>query len=414
MSAYSRFHCPSSSLSLRALLKQTRRILWIGFLLALGVHLSLIQLRGLSEAEKAVKPLTTQFIKRAPRLTKPLEMKKRPQPKRRRIQRKMVAVKAQVKRQDLTSRVQTVQVVQSLARPTAEVSRFVGKQSMAMEPETIAQEVLGSMNTKQVVDMSLEMVDTDALDTGRYQAMVIQDPADRRVLRGYFHLHPVYIESAAAAEARCTWGKGAPFAFPNTFRNLVFAMNDYTDIKTDLGDTFGLSSPNVHKVPIIFVSYHIAFEASPAECRNVGAYLLAGGFLFSDTLLANAKVVYRNIRLLWQKSLESVGKAYGADWNFEKIPNSHALYHCYFDFHGPPVGFEGMYGQEQQWANVDYIDGVFMDGRLLGICTCKNYWNRWNWEVPRPRLLQFGVNIIIFALTQESSITNRVMDTVGY
>jgi len=29
------------------------------------------------------------------------------------------------------------------------------------------------------------------------------------------------------------------------------------------------------------------------------------------------------------------------------------------------------------------------------------------------RRLQFGVNLLVFALTQEGSITNRVMDTVG-
>jgi hypothetical protein len=65
---------------------------------------------------------------------------------------------------------------------------------------------------------------------------------------------------------------------------------------------------------------------------------------------------------------------------------------------------------------VDYLDGVFIEGRLLGICTCKNYWNLWWKGAPQghTRVLQFGVNIIIFALTQEGSITNRVMDTVSY
>jgi hypothetical protein len=30
------------------------------------------------------------------------------------------------------------------------------------------------------------------------------------------------------------------------------------------------------------------------------------------------------------------------------------------------------------------------------------------------RQLQFGVNLIVFALTQEGSITNQVMDSVNY
>ena len=41
-----------------------------------------------------------------------------------------------------------------------------------------------------------------------------------------------------------------------------------------------------------------------------------------------------------------------------------------------------------------------------------NYGGWLNWD-PR-RSLEFGINTIIFALTQEGSITNRVMDSVTY
>ena len=78
-----RFICASSVLSLARLLKQGHRRLLLGFTLAAVAHLSLTQIGVLREEERAVKPLTTQFIKRQPRLTKPLELKKRPQPKQR-------------------------------------------------------------------------------------------------------------------------------------------------------------------------------------------------------------------------------------------------------------------------------------------------------------------------------------------
>ena len=67
----------------------------------------------------------------------------------------------------------------------------------------------------------------------------------------------------------------------------------------------------------------------------------------------------------------------------------------------------------------DYLTGVIIDGRLLGIMTKRNYsapWDHWltHYNMDNTRQLQFGVNIIIFALTQEGSITNQVMDSVSY
>ncbi len=57
------------------------------------------QMGSFREDQRTVKPLTTKFVKRQPRLTKPLEMKKRPIPKRRHLQRRMISVKARVNRQ---------------------------------------------------------------------------------------------------------------------------------------------------------------------------------------------------------------------------------------------------------------------------------------------------------------------------
>ena len=74
---------------------------------------------------------------------------------------------------------------------------------------------------------------------------------------------------------------------------------------------------------------------------------------------------------------------------------------------------------------VDYIEGITLEGRLIGILDCKSYVDCWGWwngvEGPKRfpagfpdgnRQFQLGVNMIIFVLTQEGSITKRVMDTV--
>jgi len=62
----SRFHCPSDVLSLGNLLKRTRKTFWMGFVLALAVHLLLTQIKVFEGEEAIIRPLTMRFIKREP------------------------------------------------------------------------------------------------------------------------------------------------------------------------------------------------------------------------------------------------------------------------------------------------------------------------------------------------------------
>ena len=69
----------------------------------LKLHPNFNAIIGQSDAGKPTRPLTTQIVKRQPRLTKPLELKRLPRPKRRRLHREMVALKARRSRQQATS-----------------------------------------------------------------------------------------------------------------------------------------------------------------------------------------------------------------------------------------------------------------------------------------------------------------------
>ena len=119
----SRFECPSLSFGLRSLLR--RRTVAIGLAVSVALHSALTSLRVLKAEEQTARPLTTQFVKRQPRLTKPLELKKRPQPKRRRVERTMVAVKARADRREVSSRIRPAGVLGSLARPRTAISSEV-------------------------------------------------------------------------------------------------------------------------------------------------------------------------------------------------------------------------------------------------------------------------------------------------
>jgi len=119
------------------------------------------------------------------------------------------------------------------------------------------------------------------------------------------------------------------------------------------------------------------------------------------------------LRQAVKDALATQGLIYGKDWDFEILPNDHPIYHSYYDFDGAPFGAVNIphHGFGPQPA-----EGVTIDGRLIVFYTNMDYGCAWNyWSNINPTIsFQFGVNTIVFALTQEGSITKRIMNNVKY
>ena len=414
MEKSSRFSCPSESLSLKFLLKRTRKALWAGLVLAFAVHLSLTQVKIFEGERTVMKPLTTRFVKREPRLTKPLELKKRPRPKPRRMRRKVVFVKARVDRRQMAVAVQPLRVMESLARSRIDVGRGVYVPDGGFEPVSYAPEVVGAKEAKDVVDMSLEMLDIDALDTGRYKAMVIQNPMDKKRIKGYLHLTVVYSKNMTSA-----WGN-----INGYIRRVVQAMNRYTGIKTDVTGYCTFDSKELLTIPWVFASPEgRPFRLTYSESANLGYYLTHGGFLYIEmgythpwtSNLIETDISHRgeltSTQNMFKDALAIVGKEYDRDWSFEKLPHDHPIYHCYFDFDGPPAA------QDSRGIGSDeFIRGIIIDGRLVAMIETGDYERHLNMAYGNKgvRHEQFLVNTVVFALIQKGSITQQVMDNVSY
>ena len=413
----SRFLCPSSFISLRGLANRTRRTLWIALVLAVVCHILLMQWLDIREESEAVKPLTTRFIKREPRLTKPLELKKRPRPKRRPMQRRTISVKARVSLRQTASDISAGRVLRSLTAPRARVGRSVGFGGSELEPEVLAKEVMGVKEAEHVVDMSLEMLDVEALDTGKYQALVIQNPEDKRDIRGFLHLGYAYTEAA-----------GARYTIVQGLRVLVESMNEFTGVRTDFAGAFTYDSDMIFSTPWVY-AYRVGtpYGLMPAHEENLGRYLAAGGCLFLDGGVPNASYNVVQQRMV-KRSLAAQGWRFNKDWTFEPLPNSHWLYHCYFDFDGPPVAGDSSWfsgAGDPYYGEIGKVYGVRIGDRVWVVYSEKGgYISAWRGSYftgpgaarrkANIRHRQFGVNLIVFALTQEGSITNRVTDMVRY
>ena len=428
MPATSRFECVSSGLSLAALLAKAGRVLWSCLAVGVAIHLSLTQTGGVKTQRRMAKPLTTHFVKRQPRLSKPLELKKRPQPRRRQIRRQVVSVKARSILQQGPARFQPSQVLTGLSRPTAEIGRLSRAEGMALEPQMLALAIEGQRETQQKIDTSLELLDIEALDTGQYHALIVQDPHDKRSVRGFCHL--------AIAYSRTLYGRNAGdrvYSFESYFLpgflRIPIAMNKYTDIKTDVLGRLSLGDAEIFKAPwLVFFGMWHSFELNPTEQEGLGKYLMAGGFVFEDARnywdsFAEKEPAYLSLR---NATLEALA-VHGVDARFEKLPNSHPIYHCYFDFDGPPMGADAADNSihADQVHILTYLEGIEIDGRLVALLSGKCYAHAWTFWGPGKfvgygswvdwdptRAFQFAVNTIIFALTQEGSVTHRLMESI--
>jgi len=420
MSQRLRFECVSSSLALHKLLNKAGQAVWIALAVGTAAHLSLMKIRDTQGEASAVKPLTTQFVKRQPRLSKPLELKKRPQPKRRLVSRRVVAVAARARSKSEAGGVRPADMATRLARPVAHLARTVSLGEARFDAGVLSESVTGTREPADRMAMGLEMLDIEALDTGKYHALVVQDPSDKRGVQGFLHI--AMVVPALSSYDVNGWISG--------IRRLAeLGMNRYTAIRTDIWPPLTFDSREMFKVPWLLTidlsEYHDEFAdltLTGSEQRNLGAYLMRGGFVHADAFpppRGKPLLPALTLRKIIQDALDTQGPQYGRDWSFERLPESHALYHCYFDFDGPPMGYAA---GNPDFQDVPFLEGVTIDHRLLAIISQMYYAHVWGFwgsggrgtgsAMDPGRNLQFGVNIIVFALTQEGSITHRLMDAI--
>jgi hypothetical protein len=417
-----RFQCPSLRLDPKTLLRATRSILGVSAALAVSFHLCLARIGVAERQHRPAKPLTTQFIKRQPRLTKPMELKKRPQPRRRQVRREMVSVKARTRDRTQATFSDAGRSVGSLARPEVCIGRSVRAFELGGGPPAAAAAIEGTRAPREQVDMALELVDIEALDTGQYQAFVIVDPTDRRAIRGYLHL--VLVHLATIAELAGSNGVHTDAGI----RKLVQALNEWTDIKADIRAVDDFGSPAALQTPWVYVVCGRSFRLKEQELQAVGAYSASGGFLFCDEGVGLDVASYINainaFKTMFTESLATQGLRGGKDWSFERLPLHHSLYHCYYDFDGPPLGYWAASMRPYTIYRTEPLQAVVVEDRVVGIITRRCYVAAWygqGWVLGNPgdmsqtaqqrRAQQFGINTIVFALTQEGSITQRLMSS---
>jgi len=406
----SRFSSPSSSLDLTALLRPLRRALGICLGLAVVLHLGVAALNPFEQTtQKTVRPMTTTFIKREPRLTKPLELRKVPQPRRQMLRRETRLAPARLDQIKATAVFDTRGLIAGHGSSASPISlprqaENLPAVALDLEPTLPTMEIATTRTVEHRIDLALEMLDVHSMDTGRYRAMVIQDPEERQNLKGFIKFAHV-MSASAVSEGTAGWGQ----INVREIDALRDAVNVYTGLRAEFIGSIPFDDTRLMEVPIIVLPQGTPNES---EMEQLARYLLAGGFVLRSAYMPKEWENW-GVSGYWEEALEKYGGLVkGQDFWSERLPDDHPIFRSFFDIKGGAV--KG-WGAGFDTSPSLYMNGYFIKGRLAGLANSTG----WRWinesfvgDGDNGRNLQMAVNAVIFALTQEGGMTQRLMQGV--
>ncbi len=402
----SRFSGFSDAIDMEKLEKETQKLFYMGLLVAVSLHAAAASFFMFKKTEaRVVRPPTMELAIRRPRMTRAFEFRKQ-----RVAQREMV--RREVEQRQPSVEIQTKSLGLADLMGTVATFDYGGEMETNIDTEAFVPEgvQIGMTATREPdkrISMKDEMISLEDLDTGQYKAMVIQDPNDKQSVRGF-----VYIATAWGAQLR------PPDDLKRSVINLVEAVNRYTNINAKVDTHLFLDSRKVYETPFVYVTTDQAFELTDIERRVFGDYLRNGGFALIDN--GTPQYDYGAAEASLRQSLRD---ALGNEARFQPIPNDHPIYHCFFDFDGPPQGSENRMFRASTTvysgdiarntfmaSQVFYLEGIWLGERLAAVYSDKGYC--WNWVklTDNEPQLKMGVNFVVFALTQAGGIAQQKMD----
>lgn len=402
-----RFAAPSDVIDLGRLYRDNHRRLYLAFAWALGIAgLAVVYFAGLGREEAAPKPPVMEFVIRKPVAQRPFLLKKT-QVKKREMTRKVSSAKPELARTPprLATRADVLGSV-TVFDHRIDAGASVG--TSIVTPQMATLQMKSSKDPEKRISMQEEFLDLSALDTGKYKGLVIQDPNDRKNIRGF-----VYLSLA--------WGNNLKPDFPRAISKLGDALNTYTGIQAKVSDHMFLDSPELLKTPFVYITDKDGFELTDKEIENLGHYMKSGGFVFADNGRPdlNFGPAEASLRRMFTQAL-------GREGRLEQISNSHPIFHSFFDLDAPPVGGEYLsvrgnkdiyyYNSAEQTDvyyqpnQVEFLEGIFLDGRLVAVYSDMGYGSVWEEEFENEPQLRLGINLVVFALTQKGSIAQQQID----
>ena len=401
-----RFSGPSDAIDMKKLERETQKLFFLGLVVAVSLHAAIGAYFMFKKTEvRIVRPPTMELVIRRPRMKKAFEFKK--QRVKQRVMQKKEITQRQPTREVQTKRIQMLDVMGTVTSYefTTELETDLDMDIDFADGLDI--EMTATREPEKQISMKDEMISLEDLDTGQFKAMIIQDPSNKKEIKGF-----VYIATAWGAQLK------PPDRLKRATLNLVEAVNRYTNINAKVDTHLYLDSYKLFETPFVYITADDAFELTEIERQNFGEYLRNGGFAVLDN--GTPQHEYGKGEAALRQMLRD---SLGAKAKFLPIPNDHPLYHCFFDFDdGPPQGSEIQVAITSHSPEVSsdykykfgepvyFLEGIWLDNRLVAIYSDKGYADKWKEMINNDPQLKMGVNMVVFALTQEGSIAQQKMD----
>jgi hypothetical protein len=228
-----------------------------------------------------------------------------------------------------------------------------------------------------VIVAAVALALTDAVCTAVYAQMPLGDPAEE---------HGVRI-------ARIKYGGGGDwYADPSSIPNWLTEFESRTGVKTQKEEkVVSLTDENLRAYPFLYLTGHGTIRLVPEELSALRRHLEAGGFLYADDNYG------------MDKSFRAMVKQLFPEEQLDVLPNSHPIFHCYYELPGLPKIHEHD-GKPPRGL------GITIDGRLVLFYSYEsdigdgledpNVHN----DPPEKRELavKMAVNILMYAITQNA------------
>ena len=425
---------------------------------ALSLALHLLAIFGVAHRERITQfpvlpPSMVKFTKRSPpqrTLTRRQRPMQRPLVRRSALQATPVVA---LRPASSASRPLLVFKTSALRLPTASLPERVvlpvpDFPARHIGPQMRAGALEGTRQGADEIDLSLELMDVQALDTGRHRAMVVVDPQDRRKLKGFLYMSGIYSpsieraeESVRAENIQVRWYHQMPrqMVERRMLQGLADKMVAKTQVHVEVRDAVRLDDPQLLQVPFVLLTVNTPFDFTASEAANLGAYLTSGGFLFVDIVsmlwpnYSDLELDIPAVRSLIRASFQAVGHQEWKDWQFSRLELTHPLYHCFYDVNSLPRGMRDMHFIVGDYPphTPDYLEGIVVGDQLAGVYSMRNYADFWagigretlDWSLAHnamnspflasaeePLVYNLGVNMVVYALTREGSLARQLVD----
>lgn len=392
--------------------RETYRLLYLGLLVAVCFHAALFAyFRHTNIFDYETKSIPVVLIIKPPRMGQPFRIQKESLSYRYRFRRRTIP--------GIPSKNVVTQPPSPFKIPRENLT-IVSEEDYAAGNlyESWHDSLLALEKRYRIPKDSVPLKNEVLVDTGTHKSQVIVPLGDKTAIQGYTHL---------------AIGCGKYLTPPDTLmyaeKNLSEAINYYTNIRTVcdwrifLDDNPNDEYPPLSELftyPLLYLSCDKPFSLTEGEIRNLAAYMRGGGFVILDNPLpghGNGRVG-SSMKKAMRKALGILNMTaysentpigpvvkyrvadYIPDKSFQPLPDSHEIFHCFFDFED---GFPGEYRADSVTKSA--LEGMFLGGRLVGLYVVGNSLYRISQRDEEQR--KMWINIIVYALKQGRGRYNR-------